>query len=430
MIAKPKLSKKLKILITILSALSVLLFIFVLHFNFKSFISDNAWKSWEDGNIMDAHHLAKKILKDSPQNQNALHLKILTLSVMGKYTETLSLFSRIKSDYSGYYDIVKVIINSYLHQQNPEKAYIIAKNNNLQITAFLKKRKENKLSVELKKTVTVPFLKNLELSSKFFPAIPGKINNQKINLRIDTGGTFVVMGPKSAEILKLQYGFEGSGMHGATKAKSWRGIIQKLEIGNGLIIKNVPFTVLESLKKSIIIGTNILELFFTTLDYPNSIIILTPRDKNKLILKHLNLIGKKRKIVPFYLWGDHYMFAKGRFSEFENLNFFFDSGLVALHSDDGNLKQASFTASYESLLRWGFSEKDLVASRFFKTKYTLGTGDLEQFYTLVWYNKKLKKDRSFGGIRIDGLISHAFLSKYSWTIDFNKYQFIFGITDK
>lgn len=52
---------------------------------------------------------------------------------------------------------------------------------------------------------------------------------------------------------------------------------------------------------------------------------------------------------------------------------------------------------------------------------------LVQENTLIWYDVNLKNDRNFGGVRIDGLISHAFLFKYSWTINFDKYEYIFGI---
>jgi hypothetical protein len=34
--------------------------------------------------------------------------------------------------------------------------------------------------------------------------------------------------------------------------------------------------------------------------------------------------------------------------------------------------------------------------------------------------------QGFGGVRIDGLISHAFLRRYVWTIDFEARQFRFG----
>jgi hypothetical protein len=127
------------------------------------------------------------------------------------------------------------------------------------------------------------------------------------------------------------------------------------------------------------------------------------------------------------MWGGHYMFAKGRFNKINDLNFFFDSGLVALTEINGKLKQAPFTASKEKMKLWGFDERGLNKTRFFPTKYPLAVRGLVQENTLIWYDVNLKKDRNFGGVRIDELISHAFLSKYSWTIDFDKREYIFGI---
>ena len=46
------------------------------------------------------------------------------------------------------------------------------------------------------------------------------------------------------------------------------------------------------------------------------------------------------------------MFAKGSFNKISGLNFFFDSGLVALTMVDGKPKQAAFTASKEKLISW------------------------------------------------------------------------------
>ena len=79
------------------------------------------------------------------------------------------------------------------------------------------------------------------------------------------------------------------------------------------------------------------------------------------------------------------------------------------------------------MISWGFDESELVSSRFFPTKYPLAVNNLVQENTLIWYDVNLEKDRNFGGVRIDGLISHAFLSLYSWTIDFDKHEYILGI---
>lgn len=38
-------------------------------------------------------------------------------------------------------------------------------------------------------------------------------------------------------------------------------------------------------------------------------------------------------------------------------------------------------------------------------------------------------DQTFGGVRIDGLISHAFLKRYAWTIDFDSREYTFARRD-
>ena len=121
------------------------------------------------------------------------------------------------------------------------------------------------------------------------------------------------------------------------------------------------------------------------------------------------------------------MFAKGSFNKIDDLNFFFDSGLVALADINGKITQAPFTASKEKLIWWGFDESKLNNSTFFPTEYPLAVKNLIQENTLIWYDMNFKKDSNYGGVRMDGLISHAFFCKYSWTIDFDKHKYIFGI---
>ena len=120
------------------------------------------------------------------------------------------------------------------------------------------------------------------------------------------------------------------------------------------------------------------------------------------------------------------MFAKGQLAENKNLTLYFDSGLIALTTIDGKLFQASFTASRDSLVKWGFDIGESTDSCFFPTCYSLSVDRLSQANTLIWYDKNLQKDRNFGGIRIDGLISHGWLKQYSWTIDFDKMQYYWG----
>lgn len=390
---------------------------------------EKAWEYWANGDILEAQSAAEGILKNSPADNEALHLQSLSLFVQGKYREALAALALMDTTYAKYSDASKAMVDAYIHLNETKKAFELAKQLKLGNKDYYQKLAEKLFTCNANKTFIIPFNNdpNLEILSKYFPSITGKINGKEVNIGFDTGAPFLVVGRETAEKLGLALEFESTHMHGSTPVKGWRCIANEMDLGDGLIFKNVPVVVMESLGQMVIFGTNILEQFLATIDYPNSRFLLTPRNRKDLYPKHLALLPKRKERLPFYMWGDHYMFAKGSFNKISELNFFFDSGLVALAEIDGELKQAPFTVSKEKLISWGFDEDELCKSRFFPTTYSLAVGGLVQKNTLIWYDVNLEKDRSFGGVRIDGLISHAFLSKYSWTIDFDKHEYIFGI---
>jgi hypothetical protein len=53
--------------------------------------------------------------------------------------------------------------------------------------------------------------------------------------------------------------------------------------------------------------------------------------------------------VPFHLWTDHFMFARGGFGPHQDLNFFIDSGLVYVIDD----RQACLYTTAQHYRRWG-----------------------------------------------------------------------------
>ena len=163
------------------------------------------------------------------------------------------------------------------------------------------------------------------------------------------------------------------------------------------------------------------------MDYPNKRFILTPRDRKDLREAHLALLPTERRSLPFSMWGDHYMFAKGSLGEHGALNLFFDSGLVAITVVDGKPIQAPFTASERTLIAWGFAEAQLGGKTFLPSDKPLGAAGLSQPDTLIFFDPALEEDRDFGGVRIHGLISHAWLDSYAWTIDFDAMEYIFGV---
>jgi tetratricopeptide (TPR) repeat protein len=387
------------------------------------------WEHWSNGDIIEAQSITEGILKDIPDDNKALHLRSLCLSVQGKYREAITAFYLIDTTYAQYNQVGRIVVDAYIHLNEPKKAFEFAKQIRIENLDYYQKMAEEPFICDANKTFILQFNNdpNLQIPSKFFPSIKGKVNDKKVNIRFDTGASFLSIGKDAAEELGISFSHKYTGEHGARIVTYWRGIAEKLELGDGLVFKNIPVSVTESLGTLVIFGTNVLEQFLATIDYPNSRFILTPRSRKDLYPEHFSLLPKKQEKLPFYMWLDHYMFAKGGFNKNSNLNFFFDSGLVAMANINGQITQAPFTASRQKMISWGFDENELNRSRFFITKHPLTIKGLVQENTLIWYDMNLEKDRSFGGIRIDGLISHAFLSKYSWTIDFDKHEFTFGI---
>ncbi|MHC4574461.1 MAG: retroviral-like aspartic protease family protein [Planctomycetota bacterium] len=386
------------------------------------------WEHWRNGDIAQAQSVAEGVLRDGPADNKALHLQSLCLFVQGEYREAVGVFSRMDASYAGYGEVGRAMVDAYIHINEPQNAFKLAKQLNIDYAEYYHELAEKRFSCNADRTFVIPFLDepNLPIPAKYFPWVGGRINGKKVNLGFDTGGPFLVLGKERAGELGIRFGYRGIGDHGGP-VTVWRSIADQMEIAEGLIFKNVPVVIMEDLGELAIFGTNILEQFLATADYPNSRFILTPRNRKDLYPQHLALLPKKRETLRFYVWGDHYMFGKGSFNEMPGLNFFFDSGLAALTEIDGQLEQAAFTASKEKLLSWGFDGSKLEATAFLPTEFPLSVAGLVQHNTLVYYEGNLEEDRNFGGVRIDGLISHAFLSKYSWTIDFDKREYIFGI---
>lgn len=120
------------------------------------------------------------------------------------------------------------------------------------------------------------------------------------------------------------------------------------------------------------------------------------------------------------------MLARGGVGEHRNLNFFIDSGLVSLHPDGkSGMRQASFWSSMANYKKWGLNPND-VREGVLESPVPLSLGPLEQSDLLFLARDKVPYGL-FGGIQIHGLLSHAFLKQYTWTLDFERRRYIFGL---
>ena len=386
---------------------------------------DEGWMLWGKGNFSGAEKVADEILESEPASYEALRLKINLLYIRGMYREAIELFSKLDNSYENYNKVRLLIGEAFLHLNRPKNAYEMFSGVDSIKAAIAKDMTAKPFSLKGDKTYVIPFLDSVKLAENM-PAIYADLNGKPITLRMDTGGTFLVMGPEDAKKFGLQKGIVNEGMHATNKVKVWHSTAEKLELADGLIFHNVPVKIVESLKGFIIMGTNILEQFLCTIDYPNSRYILTPRTRKDLYGEHLAMLKSERTEMPFYLWGDHFMICKGGYDSFDSLNYFMDSGLIAFGMNKkGEPEQAGLNVSKETLLKWEYSDEELKETAVLNKDNTVRLGGLAQDNIIIYFDPKLEKDRVFGGINIDALLSHGFLNKYSWTIDFDNNKYIF-----
>lgn len=406
-----------------------IIFLLIVAFSHSVYEQNNiqtALELWRKGDVEKSQAIADNILKYSPENDTVILLKMKALFVSGNYKEVIK-FTHKKSFLSNQPNAVNLMIDAYLHLNDYESAANFAEAYKSERTNYLKELEKKQFKVIATKTYIIPFEEDSAHTSNIIPLTKMHINGVAKTVMFDTGAEFLIVGKKIADELGIKYSNQGIGEHATSKTTIWHSIVDSLSFVNGPAFRNVPVIIMEDSPNLMIWGTNLLEQFLSTVDYPNRRFILTPRYMKYIYKLHLNMLPKSQKTCPFYLWGRHYMFAKGKFAEHEGLNFFFDSGLCAIANINGELKQAPFTASKETLVKWGFKRSDLENSIFFPTTDSLGVPGLSQSNTLIWYDKNLEKNRSFGGVQIDGLISHAWLKNYTWTIDFDKMNYYFGI---
>jgi len=387
--------------------------------------AQNAWQAWKAGNIEEAHRYATSLLKLPQLEPDARHLLFLTSFVMGEYEKALGHYEKIGEDYERRGELDEPVLDAYLHLGRYAEAERFARGRNMPDwrVQTLANRRANPLKVRLSEVSIIPYAEHP--LSPYFPAFKSEINETQVIAHMDTGGTFLIMGPERAKRLGIKLVEAGEGYHGATKVPLSCGIAKRFQLGDA-VLENVPVGALASLtgpQDFVIFGTNVLQQFLSTLDYPNQRLILSPRDKPEQHDRHLAMLPAERVRVPFYMWGDHYMFARGAVGEHKGLNFFIDSGLVALFpSGEGGLQQAAFSTSREKYVGWGFDEGKLGGP--FVSHLPLALGSLSQSKLLLLPGKV--GDRDFGGVRIDGLLSHAFLKQYAWTLDFAERDYVFS----
>ncbi len=279
-------------------------------------------------------------------------------------------------------------------------------------------------------TTTAPFLQTDPL-----PIIEITINGERVHAFLDTGGPGFSTNTEFAEkkglpILSWQTGNYASKKNAPVNAVQ----VDSLSIGE-FTLRNVAGFALQGIRPKFgqyvceaCIGTGVLNQFLSTIDYRNGKLILTKRGSSKGRKEHFSSLGRSRTRVPFWMASDHYLVAKGRLARRKGMTFLIDSGLAAFGqlAGKGPVVQAAFMTWYGPLTEQGIvGPKTRVGFPYFYKISSVGIGDLIQHDLCGFVKDRTAQRFLLDGIMIDGIISHAYLKNYTWTLDFDRHEFIF-----
>ena len=271
----------------------------------------------------------------------------------------------------------------------------------------------------------VPFVTSYPL-----PVVRVLANGTAANFLVNTGADVIVNPVFAKRIGIAPYGHSIGTFAGGKRAPVQSGMLRTLSLG-GATAGQVPVHVLPtrvealfpSLKIDGIVGTTLFERFLVTIDYPNAQLILRPRSAQASTAFQAAAAAAKSTTVPFYLVGDHFVFATAQVNDAPPGLFLFDSGLAG-----GGLMPASrlltparltLDSAHQGVGTGGGGavvnvplRADRVAvgsavQRNVPGLYTPEGSPLDAFPFSTW-----------------GIISNDFLRNYAYTVDFDAMRIV------
>jgi len=249
----------------------------------------SALEYWEEGNIKETEDCIARILKTVPENDTIALLKAKTFFVQGKYRKAAKL-SGNRTLLSKSREAVNLTIEAFLHLHDYKNAVKVAEIYNPGRAGYLTDLKNKPFKVIASKTYLIPFAEDSSHTSEIIPLTTMYLNGVKKQVMFDTGADYLILGENIANELGLKYAHQGIGEHATTQTKLWFTVIDRLSFDSGPAFFNVPVTIMGDGPDLIIWGTNILEPFLSTIDYPNRQFILTPRNSKLLCKRHLSML--------------------------------------------------------------------------------------------------------------------------------------------
>lgn len=271
------------------------------------------------------------------------------------------------------------------------------------------------------------------------PVISVELDGRPIHALIDTGADAFILDNEIAASMGIKPISSMMGTFAAGKqAEVGFAKAVSLKLGD-LVLKAVPVSLLPTQRFSKgfaggkytiggIVGTGVLKQFLSTLDYGGGRLILRRPDEESRRELMRAASGKTVVEVPFVLAATHFMMARGRLDDKDGLTLFVNSGLAS---------EAAFSAPLQTLKYAGIPVPETkvqegigggggggFATGQFPIK-KLGLGPLVQENLKGDYGSNPPESYWRLGFINDGIISHQFLRKYAWTIDFTRMEMIF-----
>ena len=275
-------------------------------------------------------------------------------------------------------------------------------------------------------TVTAPFN---QTTAWELPRIAIEVNGLKIDARLDTGGELLTLSRVVAEELGIDEVTVATGVFaGGAQADLGYARVEAVTVG-GVTVRGVPVAV--AALDLPVVGTGFLRQFLATIDYPEGRLVLRPRTDNRRAALRAELDTSGAVDVPFALAMSHLIVARGSLDDVAPLTFLIDSGLqdeqgTAFAAPPETLRTAGIPIpqTVEDVRESGAGHIPLQVGRFPIRRLGLGSlvqHDLAGFYGVfpdVW--------TTAAGFPIHGLVSHGFLRRYAWTLDFDAMTMTFS----
>ncbi len=383
-----------------------------------------AWEAWRAGNATQSGALGERLFDNLATTNEGRHVAALSAHVRGDYNAAIVHYEAIGQDYPRRRELRGAIFESYLHADRPTDALRFATETEMSANARVRAqaRVDNPITVNIPGVVGLGF--ENDALTPFMPGVEGRLNGQSAVFRFDTGGTFVAMSPALATRYNVRSAQCAQGFANLQATQVCQGVAD-IDLGP-VRVTNAPVAVVSSLpaeqlgvELGPVLGTNFLQLFLATIDAPNERLLLSPRGNAAANGQHMALVGGTRTEIPFLLWSDHFIIARGGAGSRRDLNFFVDSGLVAV-ADDG--VQAGLLLPHSQASVWAGVSDPSAAGAIVALAPAIWLGEASQIgqRAMVLPDAAWGSFGTFGGIDVHGLISYGFLKHYAWTLDFER----------